>query len=67
MQKLEKLIAEYRGSLTEYMTQLALIKSDGNKVQKEIENAETEEEILNILGDIISRNNNRVSDDKTKK
>lgn len=67
VQKLEKLIAEYRGSLTEYMTQLALIKSDGNKVQKEIENAETEEEIIDILGDIISRNNNRVSDNKTKK
>ena len=66
-EKLEKLIAEYRQSLSEYMTELALIRADGATVQKEIENAQTEEEILNILGGIISRNNNRVSDNKTKK
>jgi hypothetical protein len=66
-EKLEKLIADYRQSLSEYMTELALIKKDGTTVQKEIENAETEEEILDILGNIIGRNNNRVSDNKTKK
>ena len=67
VQKLEKLIADYKQSLSEYMTELALIRSDGATVQKEIENAQTEEEILDILGNIISRNNNRVSDHKTKK
>lgn len=65
--RLEKLMAEYKESLCEYMTELALIKKDGATVQKEIENAETEEEILDILGNIIGRNNNRVSDNKTKK
>jgi predicted PurR-regulated permease PerM len=65
--RLEKLITEYKESLCEYMTELALIRKDGATVQKEIENAETEEEILNILGNIIGRNNNRVSDNKTKK
>lgn len=67
VQKLEKLIADYKQSLSEYMTELALIRTDGATVQKEIQNAETEEEIIDILGDIISRNNNRVSDNKTKK
>ena len=67
MQKLEKLLSEYKESLCEYMTELAIIKKDGATVQKEIQNAETEEEIIDILGNIISRNNNRVSDDKTKK
>jgi predicted Holliday junction resolvase-like endonuclease len=65
--RLEKLMAEYKESLCEYMTELALIKKDGATVQKEIENAETEEEILDILGNIINRNNDRVSDNKTKK
>jgi hypothetical protein len=65
--RLEKLMAEYKESLCEYMTELALIRTDGATVQKEIENAETEEEIIDILGDIIGRNNNRVSDNKTKK
>jgi hypothetical protein len=66
-EKLEKLIADYRQSLSEYMTELALIKKDGATVQKEIENAETEEEIIDILGNIIGRNNDRVPDNKTKK
>lgn len=65
--RLEKLIADYRQSLSEYMTELALIRSDGATVQKEIQNAETEEEVLDILGNIISRNNNRVQNNKTKK
>lgn len=64
---LEKLVEDYRKSLCEYMTQLALIRKDGNEIKKEIENAQTEEEIIDILGDIISRNNNRVSDNKAKK
>ena len=67
VQKLEKLIADYKQSLSEYMTELALIRSDGATVQKEIENAQTEEEILDILGNIINRNNNRVQNNKTKK
>lgn len=67
VQKLEKLLSEYKESLCEYMTELAIIKKDGATVQKEIQNAETEEEIIDILGDIISRNNNRVSDNKAKK
>jgi hypothetical protein len=65
--RLEKLMAEYRESLCEYMTELALIRSNGNEIKKEIENAETEEEIIDILGNIIGRNNNRVPDNKTKK
>ena len=67
VQKLEKLLSEYKESLCEYMTELAIIKKDGATVQKEIQNAETEEEIIDILGDIISRNNNRVQNDKAKK
>ena len=67
VQRLEKLLSEYKESLCEYMTELAIIKKDGTTVQKEIQNAETEEEIIDILSDIISRNNNRVSDDKAKK
>ena len=67
VQRLEKLLSEYKESLCEYMTELAIIKKDGTTVQKEIENAETEEEIIDILGDIISRNNNRVQNDKAKK
>jgi cell division protein FtsB len=67
VQRLEKLLSEYKESLCEYMTQLALIRSNGNEIKKEIENAETEEEIIDILGGIISRNNNRVPDNKTKK
>jgi hypothetical protein len=65
--RLEKLMAEYKESLCEYMTELALIRSNGNEIKKEIENAETEEEIIDILGNIIGRNNNRVPDNKTKK
>jgi hypothetical protein len=65
--RLENLIEDYRESLCEYMTQLALIRSNGNEIKKEIENAETEEEIIDILGGIIARNNNRVPDNKTKK
>jgi cell division protein FtsL len=65
--RLEKLVEDYRESLCEYMTQLALIRSNGNEIKKEIENAETEEELIDILGGIISRNNNRVPDNKTKK
>ena len=67
VQRLEKLLSEYKESLCEYMTELAIIKKDGATVQKEIENAETEEEIIDILGDIVSRNNNRVQNDKAKK
>ena len=67
VQRLEKLLSEYKESLCEYMTELAIIKKDGATVQKEIENAETEEEVIDILGDIISRNNNRVQNDKAKK
>jgi len=65
--RLERLSDEYKNNLCKYMTELALIRTDGATVQKEIENAETEEEILDILGGIIGRNNNRVSDNKTKK
>ena len=67
VQRLERLLSEYKENPCEYMTELAIIKKDGATVQKEIENAETEEEIIGILGDIISRNNNRVPDNKAKK
>ena len=53
--------------LLKYLRELAVIKKDGTEIEKEIKGAESEEEIIGILGDIISRNNNRVSDNKTKK
>lgn len=59
-EKLESLAENYKDELCKYMTELAVLRKDGDTVKKEIANAESEEEILDILGNIISRNNNRV-------
>ena len=67
IQNLKTEIEKYKENLVKYLTELALIHKNGNEVQKEIENAQTEEEIIDILGNIVNRNNNRVSDNKTKK
>ena len=53
--------------LLKYLREVAVIKKDGAEIEKEIQGAESEEEIIDVLGDIVSRNNNRVSDNKAKK
>ena len=53
--------------LLKYLRELATIKKDGAEIEKEIKGAESDEEIIDILGDIVSRNNNRVQNDKAKK
>jgi hypothetical protein len=66
IKRLENELEKYRVVLLNYITESAQIKKDGQEIQKEIENAETDEELIDILGDIISRNNQRVPNDKTK-
>lgn len=67
IKKLEAEIEKYKESVLKYLTELALIKKDGAEIEQKIEGAESDEEIIDILGGIISRNNNRVPDNKTKK
>ena len=53
--------------LLKYLRELAVIQKDSSEIEKEIKGAESDEEIIDILSDIVSRNNNRVSDNKAKK
>ncbi len=46
--------------LVENIKQIQRITKDNEKVRKEIENAETEEEILQIVNTIVNANNGRV-------
>jgi hypothetical protein len=66
IKRLENELEKYRVVLLNYITESSQIKKDGQEIQKEIENAKTDEELIDILGDIISRNNQRVPNDKTK-
>ena len=61
--EIESLKAELENEkekLLKYLRELAVIKKDGAEIEKEIQGAESDEEIIDILGDIVSRNNNRV-------
>lgn len=66
IKRLKNELEKYRVVLLNYIKETAQIKKDGQEIQKEIENAETDKELIDILGDIISRNNSRVQNDKTK-
>ena len=59
-------IENYKRNLLKYLEELSMIKKDEKQVEKEIKNAETDEEVYDIMADIVSRNNNRVSDNKAK-
>ena len=65
--KLKNEIEKYKEQLLGYLRELAVIQKDGAEIEKEIKGAETDEEIIDILGDIVSRNNNRVQNNKAKK
>jgi mannitol/fructose-specific phosphotransferase system IIA component (Ntr-type) len=54
------LILYCQKSESENIKQIQRITKDNEKVRKEIENAETEEEILQIVNTIVSANNGRV-------
>lgn len=60
IKKLEAEIEKYKESVLKYLTELALIKKDGAEIEQRIEGAESDEEIIDILNDIISSNNSRV-------
>lgn len=67
IKKLEAEIEKYKEIVLKYLTELALIKKDGAEIEQKIEGAESDEEIIDILGDIISSNNNRVQNNKAGK
>ena len=60
IKKLEAEIEKYKESVLKYLTELALIKKDGAEIEQRIEGAESDEEIIDILNDIISSNNSRM-------
>jgi divalent metal cation (Fe/Co/Zn/Cd) transporter len=50
-------------SMTVYIQKILAIKNDTQSNVEKIKEAKTDEEVLNILSDIISANNNRVQND----
>jgi preprotein translocase subunit YajC len=50
-------------AMKHYIEQILAIKSDTQTNVEKIKEAKTDEEVLNILSDIISANNNRVQND----
>ena len=50
-------------SMTVYIQKILAIKNDTQSNVEKIREAKTDEEVLNILADIISANNNRVQND----
>ena len=64
IKKLEAEIEKYKESVLKYLSELALIKKDGAEIEHRIEGAESDEEIIDILDDIISSNNNRVQNNQ---
>lgn len=60
IKKLEAENEKYKEVVLKYLTELAIIKKDGTEIEQRIEGAESDEEIIDILNDIISSNNNRV-------
>lgn len=67
IKKLEAEIEKYKETVLKYLTELALIKKDGAEIEQKIEGAESDEEIIDILNDIISSNNSRVQNNKAGK
>ncbi len=67
IKKLKAEIEKYKETVLKYLTELALIKKDGAEIEQKIEGAESDEEIIDILSDIISSNNNRVQNNKAGK
>ena len=49
--------------LSDYVDKFRKIKSQEQSISKKIKEAETDEEIYNIISDIIADNNNRVQND----
>ena len=60
IKQLQAEIEKYKETVLKYLTELALIKKDGAEIEQRIEGAESDEEIIDILNDIISSNNNRM-------
>lgn len=50
-------------SMTVYIQKILAIKNDTQTTVEKIKEAKNDEEVLNILADIISSNNNRVQND----
>jgi preprotein translocase subunit YajC len=50
-------------AMKHYIEQILAIKADTQSTIEKIKEAKTDEEVLNILADIISANNNRVQND----
>lgn len=50
-------------AMKHYIEQILAIKSDTQSTVEKIKEAKTDEEVLSILADIISANNNRVQND----
>ena len=50
--------------LSEYIDKLLKIKSDEKLVSQKIKEAESDEEVFNIIADIVGANNNRVQNNE---
>ena len=50
--------------LSKYIDDLLKIKSDEKSVSQKIKEAESDEEVFNIIADIVGTNNNRVQDNE---
>jgi hypothetical protein len=64
--KLEQRIIDVTSNInlmTSYIEKILAIKADTQSTIEKIKEAKTDEEVLNILSDIISANNNRVQND----
>ena len=51
--------------LSEYVDKLLKIKSDEKSISQKIKEAESDEEIFNIIADIVGANNNRVQNNES--
>ena len=50
--------------LSKYIDKVLKIKSDGKSISQKIKEAESDEEVYNIIADIIADNNNRVQNNE---
>lgn len=62
LERQEKLVT----SLMKHLEEITQIKNDEKEISQKINGAESDEEVENIIADIISRNNQRVQNNKTK-
>lgn len=51
--------------LSEYVDKLLKIKSDEKSISQKIKEAESDEEIFNIIADVVGANNNRVQNNES--